>query len=120
MTQEVKDLLRLLELGEKQLLADMINKGYCGGASYEFVNPDGSICSKKANVYRTDNAARAGHYTGRQIGAKFRVIFRKVCEKNGQLGRVISHDANWLPSGHYTFIREEFVKELEDWAATWR
>lgn len=120
MPQEVKDMLSLLDASEKQLFADMINKGYWGGASYEFVAPDGSICSKMANVYRTDNAARAGHYNGRQIGAKFRAIFRKVCEKDGQLGRVVSHDANWLPSGHYTFIKEEFVKELEVWAATWR
>ena len=120
MQQELKEMLNCLEIGEKQLLSDAINNGYWGDASYEFVNADGAIYSTMANVYRTDGAVKAGHYTGRQIGAKFRAIFRKVCWKDGQLGRVISHNPNWLPSGHYMFVPTVFVKELEEWAATWR
>ena len=102
---------------QQQLLKDTINYGAWGDADYEFLTENGEIETVPMFGYCTNDAKRAGHFSGRKVSAMFRSIYRKLCNPSG-IGMIISHCTDWWEdgSGDMLFIRERFVDAFEEWA----
>lgn len=69
--------------------------------------------------YCTNDAKKAGNFSGRKVSAMFRSIYKKLCpEFHYQIGRYISHCNDWWGdgSGDMLFIRSEYVDAFEEWA----
>lgn len=102
---------------QQQLLKDTINYGAWGDGDFNFLNADGSWTTDTMYGYCTNDAKRAGHFSGRKVSAMFRSIYKKLCNTDG-IGMVISHCTDWWGdgSGDMLFIRGSFVDAFEEWA----
>lgn len=115
--EDVVLVVSLLTDEQQQLLKDTINYGAWGDGDFNFLNADGSWTTDTMYGYCTNDAKRAGHFSGRKVSAMFRSIYRKLCNTAG-IGMVISHCTDWWGdgSGDMLFIRESFVDAFEEWA----
>lgn len=116
--ENVKNIVSVLTEEQKQVLKDCITKGFWGDGDYEFLNEDGSITTDMMYGYCTNDAKEAGHFSGRKVSALFRAIYNRLCEKDHQIGKVVSHCSDWWGdgSGDMLFIRYEYVDAFEEWA----
>lgn len=116
-TKDVEKLLVTLTEEQKQLLKDTINFGFCGSADMEFVEDKTEIKTLGSNGYRTNDAKKAGHFSGRKISAMFRSIYRKLTIIDG-MGEFLTHCSNWWDNGtgDMIFIKIDFVEAFECWA----
>ena len=115
--KEVDEMLVTLTDEQKQLLKDTIINGSWGGDDFEFLDNDGNIETVRMIGYCTNDAKKAGHFSGRKISAMFRSIYKKLCPTNG-CGRYISHCSDWWGdgTGDMLFIRSEYYDAFEEWA----
>ena len=116
-TKDVEKLLVTLTEEQKQLLKDPINFGFFGSADMEFVEDKTEIKTLGSNGYRTNDAKKAGHFSGRKISAMFRSIYRKLTIIDG-MGEFLTHCSNWWDNGtgDMIFIKIDFVEAFECWA----
>ena len=111
---EQKKLEQLLEgLTDKQqtLLKDTIKFGSWGDGDYEFlINGEYKTCGMYG--YCTNDAKEGGHFSGRQVSAMFRGLYKKI------IGEFFSHASDWWGdgSGDMMFIRYDAVDFMEDLA----
>lgn len=90
--QEVQEIVSVLTDEQKQLLKDTIIYGAWGDADNEFLDEKGGIETVNMYGYCTNDAKGAGHFSGKQVSAMFRSIYRKLCPSyNNRIGRVLSH-----------------------------
>ena len=114
--------LALLNADEQQILKDAINYGSWGDAEVDFKDEDAFGFG-----YCTNDAARAGHFAGRQRSALFRSVYRKL----GILGQGCGSNENFYycndwwgdGSGDMFFIRgrkdadgKRLYEVFEEWA----
>lgn len=120
------DILSLLTNDEKQLLADTILKGGWGDCEMEFVNEDGETETAWCYGYCTNDAHKAGHFSGRKLSAMFRSLYKKVETKRfssqSGAGEIICHCNDWWGdgSGDMLFIRDPFDNEANEWARNYK
>lgn len=122
--EEVKKEVSVLTSDEQQLLKDTIIKGSWGDAEYDFLTSPTKVGNGNYEIvpmtgYCTNDAQRAGHFSGRKVSAMFRSIYRKMCPDNGnRIGHIISHCNDWWGdgSGDMLFIREGWDDAFEKWA----
>lgn len=114
---EVQRIVSVLDPDERQLLKDTINRGAWGDTAMEFRNKQGDIETVGAYGYCTNDAHKAGNFSGRKVSAMFRSIYRKLCPDNG-MGRFISQCEDWWGdgSGDMIFIRDGYYPTFEIWA----
>lgn len=114
--RRVSEAVALLTEEEKQLLKDTINCGKWGDTDMSFRTKDGEEEVMSCG-YCTNDAKKAGHFSGRKISAIFRSIYSKVCPQDG-IGEYITQISDWWGGGHgdMLFIRSPFYKEFEEWA----
>ncbi len=114
----VNELLEQLTDEQKQLIKDTINQGFWGDTDMEFLDENGEEETVGAWGYCTNDAKRAGHFTGRKISAMFRSIYRKLCPSERGRGRWMTQIHDWWGdgSGDMLFIRSEYAREFETWA----
>ena len=114
--------LALLNIAEQLILKDAIIYGSWGDAEVNFKDGDAFGFG-----YCTNDAARAGHFTGRQRSALFRSVYRKL----GILGQGCGSNENFYycndwwgdGSGDMFFIRgrkdadgKRLYEVFEEWA----
>lgn len=110
-----------------QLIKDTINYGSWGDTEMGFSDGNGGCVSEYAYGYCTNDAKRAGHFTGRQVSAMFRSIYAKLGMnqyKGDGMNEYFCHVSDWWGdgSGDMFFIRnhgidgECLVDMFENWA----
>ncbi len=117
--QQIEKIVSVLTADEKQLLKDTINYGGWGDSDMEFLDENGKIETVMMYGYCTNDANKAGHFSGREVSAMFRSIYKKLCPANrNQIGRYISHCNDWWGdgSGDMLFIRTGYYTPFEEWA----
>ena len=116
--EDVKNIVSVLTDEQKQVLKDCINYGAWGDGDEKFLNDDGSVDWYGMYGYCTNDAKDAGHFSGRKVSALFRAIYNRLCEKDHEIGKVVSHCSDWWGdgSGDMLFIRYEYVDAFEKWA----
>lgn len=118
--QQIEEIVSILTADEQQLLKDTIEYGYYGDASAGFVDDKlGDVTLEDCKVYITNDAKRGGHFSGRQVSAMFRSIYKKLCSAHGnQAGVYVSHctDCWGDGSGDMLFIRSGYERLFEEWA----
>lgn len=114
--EDVKSIVSVLTEEQQQLLKDTIRFGAWGDGDQEFLGENEEIVTDGMMGYCSNDAKRAGHFTGRKIAGMFRSIYSKLCPKG--IGKVISHCSDWWGdgSGDMLFIRYEYVEAFEKWA----
>lgn len=116
---KINEILNALTEEQKQLLKDTINYGSWGDSDWEFINDNGDVETVPMYGYCTNDAKRAGHFSGRKASAMFRSMYKKLCPtKYNKIGRYISHCNDWWGdgSGDMLFIRSPFYHDFEEWA----
>lgn len=115
--ETIENLVKELTEDQKQLLKDTINYGFWGDDYADFVDNKGNVEEHSADGYCTNDAKRAGHFSGRKISAMFRAIYKKLCI-NGNKGEFLTHYSDWWGdgTGDMLFIRNDFVDAFEEWA----
>lgn len=115
---EINEIVKELTDEQKQLLKDTIIHGSWGDGDMSFLNEDGNVETDHMWGYCTNDAKKAGHFSGRKVSAMFRSIYRKLCPEHNGTGRYITHYSDWWGdgSGDMLFIRSEFVNKFEEWA----
>lgn len=117
--EQVKEIVSVLTEDEQQLLKDTINYGSWGDAECGFITEDGKVEEMYMYGYCTNDAKRAGHFSGRKVSAMFRSMYKKLCPENhNQTGKYISHCNDWWGdgSGDMLFIRTGYYNTFEEWA----
>ena len=119
-TQEQKKLEQLLAgltNDQQTLLKDTIKFGSWGDSDYEFLI-DGKIETRSMYGYCTNDAKQGGHFSGRQVSAMFRSLYKGLGLNKQGLGEYFSHNSDWWGdgSGDMMFIRYDAVDFMEDWA----
>lgn len=101
----------------KATLERTINHGFWGDDYADFVDNKGNVEEHSADGYCTNDAKRAGHFSGRKISAMFKAIYKKLCI-NGNKGEFLTHYSDWWGdgTGDMLFIRNDFVDAFEEWA----
>lgn len=118
-TKDVEKLLVKLTENEKQLLKDTINYGGWGDSEWKFLDNNGNIEDFAMMGYCTNDAKKAGHFSGRQISSMFRSMYKKLCPTNhNNIGSFISHCSDWWGdgSGDMLFIKTGYYEAFEEWA----
>lgn len=115
--EKLVQLLESLNDNQKQLLKDTINHGWWGDGDYEFII-NGEIKTLHMQGYITNDAKDAGHFSGRQVSAMFRSLYKNLCLNKHGLGEYFSHATNWWGdgSGDVMFIRDDVSDFMEEWA----
>lgn len=115
--KQVEEIVSVLTAEQQQLLKDTLNYGSWGDGTYDFIDENGKIEEDQMCGYCTNDAKRAGNFSGRKISAMFRSIYKKLCPENG-LGTIISHCSDWWGdgSGDMLFIREDYYRAFEEWS----
>ena len=113
----VNEYLAQLTDEQKQLLKDTINFGFWGSADMEFVEGKTEIKTLGSYGYCTNDAKKAGHFSGRKISAMFRSIYRKLSIID-RMGEFLTHCSDWWGkgTGDMIFIKIDFVEAFENWA----
>lgn len=117
--KQVKEIVSVLTADEQQLIKDTIVYGAWGDSDMEFLDENGNIETVGMFGYCTNDAKRAGNFSGRKVSAMFRSIYEKLCPANhNQTGRFISHCNDWWGdgSGDMLFVRFDYYEAFEDWA----
>lgn len=118
---KVSEVIKTIELqltnDEQQLLKDTINHGFWGDCDMEFRNEAGDVETTCAWGYCTNDAKKAGHFSGHKVAVMFKSIYKKLCPDN-HMGRFLSQCNDWWGdgSGDMLFIRSELSNGLEEWA----
>ena len=118
-TEDVKRLVSVLTDDERQLLKDAVRHGCWGDGEYEFLTDSGEFETAGMMGYCTNDAKKAGHFSGRQVSAMFRSIYRKLCSGDGnRTGRVVSHYRDWWGdgSGDMMFVRHDWHEAFDKWS----
>lgn len=119
--EQVKEIVSVLTTEQQQLLKDTINHGGWGDADMEFLDANGNLETDGMFGYCTNDAKRAGNFSGRKISAMFRSIYTKLCPAhNHRVGRYVSHCNDWWGdgTGDMLFIRHSHYQAFEEWAKT--
>jgi len=97
-----------------QLLKDTIRYGAWGDTDMEFME-DGNVVTDSAFGYCTNDAKKGGHFSGRQVSAMFRSIYKKLGMVNG-MSRYFTQCSDWWGdgSGDMFFIRIVWEGERSD------
>lgn len=117
--QDVEKIVSVLTDEQKQLLKDVIRYGEWGDSTELFLDEKGADEEAVMMAYCTNDAKKAGNFTGRKISGLFRGIYHKLCPAfEHKLGRYISHCSDWWGdgSGDMLFIRATHVPAFEVWA----
>ncbi len=116
--EDVKNIVSVLTDEQKHVLKDCINYGAWGDGEEKFLNEFGEVEEDGMYGYCTNDAKDAGHFNGRKVSALFRAIYNRLCEKDHEIGKVVSHCSDWWGdgSGDMLFIRYEYVDAFEEWA----
>lgn len=117
--KEVEEIVSVLTAEQQQLLKDTINYGAWGDSDTEFLDENGNIEADTMFGYCTNDAKKAGNFSGRKVAAMFRSMYRKLCPENhNQIGRIISHCNDWWGdgTGDMLFIRTGYYQTFEEWA----
>ena len=72
--ETIENLVKELTEDQKQLLKDTITHGFWGDDYADFVDNKGNVEEHSADGYCTNDAKRAGHFSGRKISAMFRAF----------------------------------------------
>lgn len=81
--EEVTNIIKSqLTSDEQQLLKDTINYGAWGDCDMEFRDEAGNVEMVDAWGYCTNDAKKAGHFSGRKVATMFRSIYKKLCPDN--------------------------------------
>ena len=114
---QIQEIVSVLTSDEQQLLKDTINYGAWGDSDWEFLDDNEKVETVTMYGYCTNDAKRAGHFSGRKVSYLFRSLYKKVCPDKG-VGRFISHCSDWWGdgSGDMLFIKFPDVKDMEEWA----
>lgn len=117
MKTKVNELVKELTEEQKQLLKDTINYGAWGTTSMEFRNESGKVETVDAYGYCTNDAKRAGHFSGRKVSVMFRNIYGKLCPDKG-CGTWMTQIHDWWGdgTGDMLFIRASLSNEFDSWA----
>lgn len=116
---QIQEIVSVLTSDEQQLLKDTINYGGWGDSDWEFLDDNEKVETITMYGYCTNDAKRAGHFSGRKVSSMFRSIYKKLCPVNqNQIGRYISHCNDWWGdgSGDMLFIRKGYYNAFEEWA----
>lgn len=70
--KDVEKIVSVLTPDEQQLLKDTINCGAWGDSEVEFLDENGEFETVFMFGYCTNDAKRAGHFSGRKVSAMFR------------------------------------------------
>lgn len=119
--EQVNEIVSVLTSEQQQLLKDAINHGSWGDGDMEFLDENGNVETCMMYGYCTNDAKKAGNFSGRKISAMFRSIYTKLCQENHhRIGRYISHCNDWWGdgTGDMLFIRESHCQAFEEWAKT--
>jgi hypothetical protein len=115
---------KIIQNGNNRKLSKGVNgrpkattHGFWGDDYADFVDNKGNVEEHSADGYCTNDAKRAGHFSGRKISAMFRAIYKKLCI-NGNKGEFLTHYSDWWGdgTGDMLFIRNDFVDAFEEWA----
>ena len=97
---QVQEIVSVLTSDEQQLLKDTINYGSWGDSEWEFLDVNGNVKTEAMYGYCTNDAKKAGHFSGRKVSSMFRSMYKKLCPTNhNQIGRYISHCNDWWGDG---------------------
>lgn len=116
---QIQKIVSVLTSDEQQLLKDTINYGPWGKSDWEFLDDNEKVETVAMYGYCTNDAKRAGHFSGRKVSSMFRSMYKKLCPTNhNQIGRYISHCNDWWGdgSGDMLFIRTGYYNAFEEWA----
>lgn len=116
---KVIEIVSVLTPDEQQLLKDTIIHGIWGDSESEFLTEENEIETVPMYGYCTNDAKKAGNFSGRKVSAMFRSIYKKLCtQHHNQIGRYISHCNDWWGdgSGDMLFIRSTVTDAFEEWA----
>ena len=116
---QVQEIVSVLTSDEQQLLKDTINYGLWGDSDWEFLDENNKVETVRMYGYCTNDAKKAGHFSGRKVSSMFRSIYNKLCPTNhNKIGRYISHCNDWWGdgSGDMLFIRTGYYLTFEEWA----
>ena len=113
----VEEILKDLSDEQKQLLKDTIKEGFWGDTEQNFLDEDGKVVEDYSYGYCTNDAKKAGHFSGRKISGMFNAIYNKLCPNNG-IGQYITQCHDWWGdgSGDMLFIRSGYYQLFEKWA----
>lgn len=113
----VEEILKDLSDEQKQLLKDTIKKGFWGDTEENFLDEDGKVVEDYSYGYCTNDAKKAGHFSGKKISGMFNAIYNKLCPNNG-IGQYITQRHDWWGdgSGDMLFIRSSYYQLFEKWA----
>ena len=122
----IEEINGVLTTEQIQLIKDTINYGSWGDTEIGFNDGNGGCETAYAYGYCTNDAKRAGHFSGRQISAMFRSIYNKLgmnqYKGEGQ-NDVFCHISDWWGdgSGDMFFIRchGENDERLDDMFDKW-
>ncbi len=118
--KDVENIVSVLTDDQKQLLKDTINHGAWGDSESEFLDENGNVEIVWMFGYCTNDAKKAGNFSGRKVSAMFRAIYSKMCPAHkNQIGRYISHCRDWWGdgTGDMLFIRTGYYSAFEKWAS---
>lgn len=116
---QVQEIVSVLTADEQQLLKDTINYGSWGDSEWEFLDYNEEVETVAMYGYCTNDAKRAGHFSGRKVSSMFRSMYKKLCPtRYNQIGRYISHCNDWWGDGRgdMLFIRTGYYRTFEKWA----
>ena len=84
---QIQEIVSILTSDEQQLLKDTINYGAWGDSDWEFLDDNEKVETVTMYGYCTNDAKRAGHFSGRKVSSMFRSMYKKLCPANhNQIG----------------------------------
>lgn len=84
---QIQKIVSVLTSDEQQLLKDTINYGPWGDSDWEFLDDNEKVETVAMYGYCTNDAKRAGHFSGRKVSSMFRSMYKKLCPTNhNQIG----------------------------------
>ena len=78
---QVQEIVSVLTSDEQQLLKDTINYGSWGDSDWEFLDDNEEVETVAMYGYCTNDAKRAGHFSGRKVSSMFRSMYKKLCQQ---------------------------------------
>ena len=118
--KNIEEITASLTQDEKTVLKDTLIHGEWGDCDYDFLYGSGNIEETVQAIGFCTNDAKDGcHFSGKQVSALFRSIYKKMCPAfKNTLGQYLSHAHDWWGdgSGDMLFIREDMYEKWMEWA----
>ena len=129
-TNHINQLFSVLTDEQKQLMADLFNYGGWGDGSMEFYNAETQDWETDMMFgYITNEAKKAGHFSGRKVSAMYRSIYNRLGFGKNGANLIFCHCSDWWGdgTGDMFFLRDlhaedgtSLVSAVEEWAKEYK